>query len=310
MEYVYFKLARVFVFIIIGYLLGKSKIYNKERGKLLQDICFNILLPLIVIPSIWSSELSHANNFLLLTCFFMSGLFIFTSSFFLGHHLFKFRYNECSVYGFSACYGNLVGLGIPLAFSVLGEQEIKQYFYLAGFHGFLHIPYSTLLVEISSRKEENKIKIIFNSVVSLFKNSLFLSLSVGLLLNISNISYPELMEEANELLSLIFVPLMLIIIGASLSTFYLSRYRKELITLIILKNLMHPISGFIIAKYIFSFDNSLIFIITLASSLPSGIQTHYFSARYDVLSDLSSANILFSTFISIFTISIVVYLLG
>jgi len=310
MEYVYFKLARVFGFIIIGYFIGKSKIYTKELGKLLQNTCFNIILPLIVIPSIWSLELNLSNNFLLLTCFFISGLFIFFISFSSGKYLLKLRYHECSVYGFSACYGNLVGLGIPLAFSVLDEQEINQYIYLAGFHGFLHIPYATLLTEVLSRKEKSKIKIIFNSTASLFKNSLFLSLVVGLFLNISNTSFPKLIEKANEPFSLVLVPAMLIIIGTGLSSFSLSMHRNKLIGLIIFKNLLHPIFGYILARYMFCFDHSLIIIITLGASFPSGIQTYYFSSRYNVLSDLSSANILLSTFISIFTISIVVFLLG
>ena len=102
---------------------------------------------------------------------------------------------------------------------------------------------------------------------------------------------------------------MLIIIGTGLSSFSLSMHRNKLIGLIIFKNLLHPIFGYVLARYVFCFDHSLITIITLAASFPSGIQTYYFSSQYNALSDLSSANILLSTFISIFTISIVVFLL-
>ena len=129
-------------------------------------------------------------------------------------------------------------------------------------------------------------------------------------LNISNTSFPKFIKEAYEPFSLVLVPTMLIIIGTGLSSFSLSMHRNKLIGLIIFKNLLHPIFGYILARYMFCFDHSLIIIITLAASFPSGIQTYYFSSRYNVLSDLSSANILLSTFISIFTISIVVFLLA
>jgi predicted permease len=66
--------------------------------------------------------------------------------------------------------------------------------------------------------------------------------------------------------------------------------------------------GFIIAKYIFNLEDLLVVTITIASALPSGSQSYYFAYRYNAQKDLISSNIVLSTFVSFFTLSILIIL--
>ena len=75
-----------------------------------------------------------------------------------------------------------------------------------------------------------------------------------------------------------------------------------------LKNIIHPLIAFIISKYVFSLDELLVVTVTLASALPSGSQTYYFAFRYNTQKDLISSNIILSTFVSFFSLSILIIL--
>jgi len=52
----------------------------------------------------------------------------------------------------------------------------------------------------------------------------------------------------------------------------------------------------------------LVITVTLASALPTGSQAYYFAFRYGAQKDLISSNIVLSTFVSFFTLSILILL--
>ena len=68
--------------------------------------------------------------------------------------------------------------------------------------------------------------------------------------------------------------------------------------------------AFVLAKYVFLLSPLLVFIVTMAAALPSGTQTYYFSYRYNSLQNIISANVVVSTFVSFFTLSILLFLFG
>ena len=57
-------------------------------------------------------------------------------------------------------------------------------------------------------------------------------------------------------------------------------------------------------------EDLLVVTITIASALPSGSQSYYFAYRYNAQKDLISSNIVLSTFVSFFTISLLFFFFG
>jgi predicted permease len=48
----------------------------------------------------------------------------------------------------------------------------------------------------------------------------------------------------------------------------------------------------------------LVIIVTMAAALPSGSQSYYFAYRYNSLKAVVSSNVVLSTFVSFFTLSL------
>ena len=120
----------------------------------------------------------------------------------------------------------------------------------------------------------------------------------------------EILNFLLDILTKFSLPAVLISLGLSLSNFKISEYFTFSLILTSLKNFIHPVIAFILAKYFFSMSPTLVFIVTLAAALPSGSQTYYFSYRYDALKQIISSNIVLSTFVSFITIPVILFLFG
>ena len=110
--------------------------------------------------------------------------------------------------------------------------------------------------------------------------------------------------------SKIALPSVLISLGFGLADFKLQDQFKTVLILTLLKNFLHPLIAFLLSKYLFQMDNLLVFIVTIAAALPSGSQSYYFSYRYNSLQNIISANIVLSTFVSFFTLSMLLIMFG
>ena len=70
------------------------------------------------------------------------------------------------------------------------------------------------------------------------------------------------------------------------------------------KNLIHPILAFCLSEFILNLNELLVIIVTMAAALPSGSQSYYFAYRYDSLKGIVSSNVVLSTFVSFFVLSL------
>ena len=102
------------------------------------------------------------------------------------------------------------------------------------------------------------------------------------------------------------LPCVLLSLGFSLTQFNLILSFKRSMIFTFLKNFIHPLIAFIISKYICNLEDLLVITVTLASALPTGSQAYYFAFRYGAQKDLISSNILLSTFVSFFTLSVLI----
>ena len=133
---------------------------------------------------------------------------------------------------------------------------------------------------------------------------------IGIALNYSQISFPASLEILLTPITNIALPAVLISLGFALAGFKIINEVSHSLVLTTLKNFVHPLIAFVIAKYIFSMSPLLTFIVTMAAALPSGSQTYYFSYRYNSLQKIISANIVLSTFVSFFTLSFLIVIFG
>jgi len=203
-----------------------------------------------------------------------------------------------------------VALGIPLMYSILGPVDAMPYMILVLFHGIIHFTYTTLIIESYRNRKQSNINKIIKTIFGLVQNIILVGMFVGLALNYFEIPFPNTLQNILQPIAKLALPTVLISMGMALGGFKITANLSYSIVLTTLKNFIHPLIAFILAKYIFLMSPLLVFIVTIAAALPSGTQTYYFSYRYNSLQNIISTNVVISTFVSFFTLSIVLLLFG
>jgi hypothetical protein len=298
----------VFGYVIIGFIIKKLNILSNKISDKFDYLSFNILLPLALIAYFWQIKFPNINTLSLLISFFGAGIIVFFIGFLIAVKKFKYKIDDSALVGLGSCFGNSVALGIPLMHSFLGKVNVMPYMILVLFHGLIHFTYTTLIIESYRNRTLKLHSQFFRTITGLLKNIVLVGIFFGILLNYYKVSQPSFLISPLNNISNFALPCVLISLGFALAKFNLIlSFRKSLI-LTFLKNIIHPLIGFIISKYFFQLDDLLVLTVTLAAALPSGSQTYYFAFRYNSQKDLISSNIVLSTFISFFTLSILIIL--
>jgi len=300
----------VFGYILVGFVIKKINIIPDQFSKIYNYVSFNVLLPLALITNFWTIKFPELIVHQLILAFFGAGIIIFLIGFFFSKKFLNFKTDDSALFGLSACFGNSVAFGIPLMYSILGPIEAMPYMILVLFHGFIHFTYTTLIIEGYRNRSYSIFKMLVKTITGLAKNIVLFAMFIGIVLNYSQITFPASLEIILTSITNIALPAVLISLGFTLGKFKIIKEASHSLVLTTLKNFVHPLIAFVIAKYIFSMPQFLIFIVTMAAALPSGSQTYYFSYRYNSLQKIISANIVLSTFVSFFTLSFLIIIFG
>ncbi len=300
----------VFGYILVGFVIKKINIIPDQFSKIYNYVSFNALLPLALITNFWTITFPELIVHQLILAFFGAGIIIFLIGFFFSKKFLNFKTDDSALFGLGACFGNSVAFGIPLMYSILGPIDAMPYMILVLFHGFIHFTYTTLIIEGYRNRTYSIFKMLVKTIAGLAKNIVLFAMFIGIVLNYSQIPFPASLETLLTPITNIALPAVLISLGFALAGFKIINEVSHSLILTTLKNFIHPLIAFIIAKYIFSMPPLLTFIVTMAAALPSGSQTYYFSYRYNSLQKIISANIVLSTFVSFFTLSFLIIIFG
>ena len=302
---IFLKVLTTFMFILAGYILKRMRIISENVEKKISFLSFNLLLPTAVALNIIFSDFSIIDIHFLST-FFMSGIFILISSFLIGKYTFRLNGNDSSVFGFSACYGNLVSIGIPIIFAVIGPENSIPFILLAVSQGIIFIPLTEFLIHQLGDNRGN----LTNLFRGVFFNSLIIGSFLGFIIHYSNVPMHPSLKTLIVPITDFALPSVLVSLGMTIAGISITNSLQKIYILTIIKNIIFPLITFINAKFFFHLNPDLTFMVTFAAALPSGVQTYYMSHRYNSLITIVPKNVLLSTLVSVLSLSILLMLFG
>ena len=296
--------SSVFGYILFGFFVNKLQILPKKYIDYFDFTGFNILLPLALIIYFWQVSFPQINSIGLIISFFASGIFISMTGFLISKQFLNFKTDDSALFGLASCFGNTVAMGIPLMYAVLGPINTIPYMILVFFHGIIHFSYTVIIIEVYRNRKKSIVEIFYQILLGIIKNIVLFGMIIGFILNYSNLVVPSIMKGPLDIFVKLALPMVLISLGLALGNFKIRENIYGAILLTILKNFIQPIIAFCLANFILELDNLLVIIVTMAAALPSGSQSYYFAYRYNSLKAVVSSNVVLSTFVSFFTLSL------
>ncbi len=291
----------MFVLLIVGYALGKTDIITPTASKNLSKLIISVGQPALIISSISSkpfSEYAFQLSLKSLGFGFAMHLIMAVIAYFC---CIKIKdLNERKITEFSAVFGNIGFLGIPVMGALLpADGAFMASFFVVTFNILLWI----IGLGIIARKRDDikmtprKIFINKGTVPSLIGYALFLMPAI-----FPNFALPFFATKSVEYIGSLCTPISMLIIGALLATIKFSKIfcSAKVYYLCFIKLIALPVFLCILSAVI-GLDSRWVIFITATSAMPAASSVSMFAELYDTAPAYSAQCVGTSTLLSIAT---------
>lgn len=281
--------SKVFVFVFIGYFIGKVRArFVKPLVAVVTEGSLYLLIPLFFLLSMWesSADLLIAKNVALIAtavviaCGLMAYLFSTLSGV-------EFRQICLPIMFMNAIY-----LPIPINALFFGREGMTYSVIYSLIAGLLHF---TLGIYLVSRKEH---------FLEIIKMPMIYAALAGIVLNQARVGIPQAFLHVSQGLKVVALPAMVALVGYQLN--FIGRRHFKLVNIGVL---LRVGGGFLVA---FSLVKLLHFsgpgasVVLVSSAMPSAVLTYIFAKKYKADADFAAGMILVGTLLSIVTIPLIV----
>ena len=298
----YSRLGSIAIILVLGFLLGKLKLIDKNANKCLVNLLLSVFMPaslFIAFPSTYNA--TSANLFfsgLLAGVIVMVSLIIIAKLIF---NKFLFKKEFRSEAQFSLIFNNATFLGYPIVATTFGDQGIIAYCgFIIAFNLAL-FSYGVFLF-----KHKFSAKLFLETIL----NPNIIAVLLWMIIFLTNLKLPDFFTNSVSFVGGATTPLSIICIGFMLSNTNFKKLFKKwrLLIPVIIQLVAGPIITFIILKSL-TFPPEVISVCTLIEALPTATSLGLFASKYGGNETEASELVALSTVLSIATLPIMIAVL-
>ncbi len=300
---IFLKTLPFFMLIAVGYGAARTRFFTPEATAYLTKFVFYFALSAMLFRFSANLSLDAILDwpFVLAYVSGTAAVYLFATTVAMWRGV---RVAEAAVEAQCAVIGNVGFLGIPMLALLLGEAAVGPIMMVLAVD---LIVFGSLIVILITGSRDGRMspRILVTVALGLIKNPMIVSISVGLVVSAYQVKVPVPVNEFLTLLGGAATPGALFAIGASLATKSAERMAVAG-WLSFCKLVLHPAAVAVSALIIFGIAPYAAGVMIAAAALPVAGNVYIIAQHYGVAPARVSAAILFSTVISIVTISLVI----
>ncbi|SOH93590.1 hypothetical protein SAMN06273572_102267 [Monaibacterium marinum] len=303
---IFLKTLPFFLLIGLGFASAATKFFSREAAVALTKFVFWFALSAMLFNFTATLEFSDIANVPFLLCYLSASIIVYV----IATAVSLMRGNTASVAAIEAqcaVIGNVGFLGIPMLVGLFGERAAAPVLMVLSVD--LLIFGSLVVAVITGSRGKLEPAIVLTIGKGLLTNPMVMSITAGLLWSLADLPVPLPMGEFMSILGAAATPAALFAIGASLAGKSAERPSVAL-WLSSLKLALHPLLVAIFALYIYDLDPFLASMMIAAAAMPVAGNIYIIAQHYEVAPQRASTAILFSTVISVITLTAVLGWVG
>ena len=301
------NVAPVFLLILIGWIVARTRILTEATGDALGEFVFKIAVPMLIFQTLANAHFEGASPFRLWIAYFSGVAITWTVAHLVAKHVFGRDDKIGVIAGMSSAFANNVFIGLPLVGRSVGDDGLVALSILLAIHLPLMMVAGTILMERASvlvdGGEARGLRAILLQVGSnLVRNPLVIALAAGLAFNLSGFTLTPVIGTVVTQLSSAAGPAALVSIGMAL-TRYPVRGNIGLTGAIAgLKLLLLPAAVFIMSRLL-GLSPQWTSALVLTSSVPTGINAWLIAHRFRSGQNIAASTISVTTAVGIVSVS-------
>lgn len=287
----------LFVLIMIGVALGKSKILSDGAVKAMTDVVLYVVTPAVIIKSFAREKSAETMNLIIVG--FVASLIIFAVYIIISSLLFgKAEEDEKAVLRFGTVFPNCGFMALPLLQATIGDDGVLVgAAFVASFNIYVWT-YGVLIMSGDGKSMSLK-KIIFNPGI--------IGVAIGFVIFCFSIPMPRVIMDPISYMAGLNTPVPMIIIGYNI---YKTNLLKALtnwrcIAVTVMRLIVLPLITVAALKLV-GVDGVLLTSMTICSAAPIAANTTMFAIKFNRATDISVNLVALSTLLSLITIPLIV----
>ena len=292
---------------LIGFFLGKIKIFDLQKAKIFNLFLFYIAVPALIVKLVALSDIGEI-DLTQISSYFLMQLTSGIIAFLLTKNVFRRSTQESIIWSLTVALSNHVILVLPIAEIFFGGSTVTQISSIILMDSVILLSVISFFLELTVKKKIKLIQFLKNLIL----NPMILAILIGLFIRISNINIDETpFEYILSRLAACVMPVGLFAIGIILSFYTRELFNKLTISISILKLIISPIILLLFGYTFFNLSNPIEIAGALLVSIgPCGATAIVMCSAYNVSPQNIIKAIFISTFASIFTFLFTINLLN
>jgi len=300
---IFLKTLPFFAIIGLGYWAGRTRFFSSEATAYLTKFVFYFALSAMLFRFSANLSLAEVLNWRLIGGYLTGCVAVYGLATLVAM-LRKQDIATAAVEAQCATIGNVGFLGVPMLTLLMGADAIGPVMLVLAVD---LIVFSSLIVILitGSRDGRMHIGVLKTLALGLLRNPMIVAISLGFIWSGLEIPIPAPMNEFLAILGGAATPGALFAIGASLAGKSAERADVAL-WLTFAKLVLHPLFVAVAVLWLIPIDPYSASVVIAAAALPVAGNVYMLAQHYGVAPHRASAAILFSTVISIATVSVVI----
>lgn len=293
------------VFLVVGAGWGAVRARIVEGGAIdpLVRVTVGILMPCLLFLAMLRVDLGAAVDWRAVVAFFGAITAVFLGVMALSRLLWRRTPGESVAVGFSAFFGNVVMLGIPIADRAYGGAVLAALFGLIAFHGTYNYLVGFVAMELIRRDGTSLWAGVSRAVLTTVRNPLMIGLLGGIAVNLSGLALPGVLLDALDMLAAAALPVALFSLGGVLTRYRLRDEMGEALMVSAVSLLALPALTWALAEGVFGLPPDFVRAAVIMAAMPPGLNGYVFATLYDRAVGTAASAVLLGTVLSVGSIT-------
>lgn len=295
-----------FAVVGLGYAAANTKLIDAKSASAINVFVFYFAMPALVIGTLARQEITAILDWRFLGGWLVAALILFAVGMITAKVFFKANRREMALFGQGSAIANIGFLAIPIVGATFGPEGVRLSAAALIIDLMIMIPLSIMVIESSGGGSFGAS--VKRALQGAIRNPFAVAILVGVALSASGLGLSGAAATFSNFLGSAAAPTALFALGMSLSQRSLGEDIKPVVTLSLLKLLVHPAVTAVVL-YLVGLPTGLVVIGTVIAAMPVAQNVYVLAEHYGVMVRRASASILLSTVAAVLTISIMLYLL-
>jgi malonate transporter len=296
-----------FGLIFLGLACGKYKQIPETGLAWMNFFIIYVALPCLFYRVLAQTPLEQLNNVPFIVATTLATSSAFALSFVVGFG-YRRRMAEATMAGLSGAYGNIGYMGPGLALATLGAAANVPVALIFCFDTLVLFALVPFLMTLSGPRQEGIAATAFEVVKRIVLHPFIIATALGVASAALHFEPPVALDRLMQFLQNAAAPCALFTLGVTVALRPMQRIPWDVPVTILAKLIVHPAIVLALLSALGPFDPTWVYTAVLMAALPPALNVFIMARQYDTWVAQASGAVLFGTFVSVVTLTSVMWL--